>query len=235
MRFGEVCDVSVLGDRESFEFARKMTNGGELYIPSTTYSWLARDKLISVRGHAISYSLVSQFVRDGKILAVSLPEHLDELSRRLLFEVEREVPLTDLRGMLLATHLKVPFLSLDGGTAERLQDCFEVRALRSVAAPSDWRSYKGILNYYQSLAAEVGEKTCECLENGGSFKDVANEFNGGGACAGNGGESGLEFEYLLWNIVPVLREYFKERVFQPDIVRELCKQTLLLVASPIER
>lgn len=102
---GAVCDVGVLSPG-GFRLASQL--GGDLFIPSATYSWLARDRLIRVRQHIVKYTFVSQLVRDGRIFAVYLPEILDELARRLLFLGEREVPLTDLRAILLAAHLGFP-------------------------------------------------------------------------------------------------------------------------------
>ena len=38
--FGAVCDASVLVNRMNFERAQQLFDGGELYLPSATYSWL---------------------------------------------------------------------------------------------------------------------------------------------------------------------------------------------------
>jgi hypothetical protein len=234
MRFGEVCDVSVLSDRESFERARELVRGGELYLPSTTYSWLSRDKLISVRNHAIGYSLVNQFVRDGQLLVVYLPEILDELSRRLLFEVEREVPLTDLRALMLAAHLKVPLLSFEEEPLKRLRERLGAKVLQRTEISGDWRGFKEALNNYRKLAVDVGNSVHECLNNSGSFDELVKGWDGKEWNVGknHGTNPELEFEYVAWDLIPVLREYLNERVLQPEIVHELCERTLLLIARP---
>jgi hypothetical protein len=234
MRFGEVCDVSVLGDRKSFERAKELVRGGELYLPSATYSWLSRDKLISVRNHTISYSLVSQFVREGQLLVVYLPELLDELSRRLLFEAGREVPLTDLRALMLSAHLKVPLLSFEEEPLKHLQECFGAKVLRRAEISSDWRGFKEALKNYRRLAVDVGNSVNECLNNGGSFDELVKGWDEKGSNAEKslGMNSELEFEYVAWNLIPILCEYLEERVFQPEVVRELCERTLLLIARP---
>ncbi|MDI6819832.1 MAG: hypothetical protein QMC89_02865 [Candidatus Hodarchaeaceae archaeon] len=127
--FGAVCDVSVLVNRASIERAELLLDGGGLYLPSATYSWLARDRLIGVRGKAIGYSLVSQFVRDRRLLVVYLPELYDELARRLLFAVERQVPLTDLRAAMLAAHLGLPLLAFDDELTDELGDHVNARTV----------------------------------------------------------------------------------------------------------
>ena len=119
---GAICDVSVLVNRKSIERARELFGNSSLYLPASTYAWLSRDKLISVRQQAIGYSLVSQYVRDRKIYAVHLPELYDELARRLMFEAERQVPLTDLRALLLAAHMRLPLLTFSDEIAEQLEE-----------------------------------------------------------------------------------------------------------------
>jgi hypothetical protein len=225
--------VSVLGDRRSFQRAKELVRGGELYLPSATYSWLAREKLISVRNHAIGYSLVSQFVREGQLLVVYLPEILDELSRRLLFEAEREISLTDLRALMLAAHLKVPLLTLEEEPLKRLREHLGAKTLRRVGVPGDWKTFKEALGIYRKLAVEVGSRVNECLNAGGSFDELA----GGWGEETQGAVSQemnpeLGFEYVIWDMIPVLREYLRERVFEPAIVRKLCERSLLLIVKP---
>ncbi len=243
--FGAVCDVSALVDRTSFERARQLIDGGELYLPSATYGWLARDKLISVRGRAIGYSLVSQFVRDRELLVVYLPELLDELSRRLLFGVEREVPLTDLRASMLAAHLQLPLLTFDEGVVERLREHVGARTLWQLDAHADLLALREALELYRGLAADVGDYANECLNNGRAFESMAGELRRRrgddlqtktaairklGRVQANPGE--LNLRYVTWDLTPILREYLEQHVLQPEVVRELCERALLLVASP---
>jgi hypothetical protein len=238
----------VLGDRANFERARQLLDGGEFYLPSATYGWLARDKLIAVRGKTLGYSLVSQFVRDRQLLVVYLPELLDELSRRLLFGVEREVPLTDLRALMLAAHLRLPLLTFDDGIVERLRDHVGARTLWQLDAHSDWLALREALELYRELANDVGGYLGRCLNDGRAFEGLADEIHkqrGNGIRAvtaavrklsqarTNPGE--LNFRYLAWDLTPLLREYLGQHVIQPDVVRELCERALLLVASPKER
>ncbi len=245
--FGAVCDVSVLVDRASFEQAQRLLDGGELYLPSATYSWLARDKLIAVRGKALGYSLVSQFVRDRKLVVVYLPELLDELSRRLLFGVEREVPLTDLRALMLAAHLRLPLLTFDEGIVERLRGHVGARTLWQLDAHADWLALREVLELYRELASDVGSYLHKNLNDERAFEGLVDELRKqrsdslrGVAAAvrklsqarTNPGE--LSFEYVTWDLTPLLREYLKQHVLQPEVVRELCERALLLVASPDE-
>jgi hypothetical protein len=243
--FGAVCDVSVLGDRASFEQAQRLLDGGELYLPSATYSWLARDKLISVRGKTIGYSLVSQFVRDRKLLVVYLPELLDELSRHLLFGVQREVPLTDLRASMLAAHLRLPLLTFDEGVVERLREHVGARTLWRLDAHSDWLALREALELYHELASDVGSYLYKNLGDGCAFDGLVGELRKQrgdslrsvtavvrklSQARTNPGE--LSLRYVGWDLTPLLREYLEQHVLQPEIVRELCERALLLVASP---
>ena len=243
--FGAVCDVSALVDRTSFERAQRLLDGGEIYLPSATYSWLARDKLIAVRGKTLGYSLVSQFVRDRKLLVVYLPELLDELSRRLLFEVEREVPLTDLRALMLAAHLRLPLLTFDEGVVERLREHVGARTLWQLDAHSDWLALREALELYRELASDVGSYLYKNLNDGRAFEGLANKLRSQrgdslravttavrklSQAQANPGE--LNFRYVVWDLTLLLREYLEQHIIQPEVVRELCERALLLVASP---
>ncbi len=243
--FGAVCDASVLVDRENFETARSFFGGGSLCLPSATYSWLARDKLIGVRGKAVGYSLVSQFVRDGELLVVFLPELYDEISRRLLFDVEREVPLTDLRATLLATHLKLPLLAFDGELLERLRNHVGAQTLWRMETHADWLAMQEALELYRELASDVGSYLHQRLTDANAFDGLVEDLR---KCRGNdiqavtaavrklsqakANPGVLGLEYLAMDLTPVLREYLEQHVVSPEIVRELCERTLLLVASP---
>ncbi|MFQ6129331.1 MAG: hypothetical protein ACE5OT_00775 [Candidatus Hadarchaeaceae archaeon] len=245
--FGAVCDVSVLVDRASFERAQRLLDGGELYLPSATYSWLARDKLIAVRGKALGYSLVSQFVRDRKLLVVYLPELLDELSRRLLFGVEREVPLTDLRALMLAAHLRLPLLTFDGEVVERLREHVGAGTLWQLNAHTDWLALREVLELYRELASDVGSHLHKNLNDERAFEGLIAELRkrrgdslrGVTAavrklCQARTNPRELSFRYVTWDLTPLLREYLKQHVLQPEVVRELCERALLLVANPKE-
>ncbi len=245
--FGAVCDVSVLVDRANFELARELVDGGDLYIPSATYGWLARDKFISVRGRAVGYSLVNQFVRDRELLVIYLPELLDELSRRLLFGVEREMPLTDLRALMLAAHLQLPLLTFGEELTERLQEHVGARSLWKVDAHADRGSLQAALDIYGQLAADLGGYLGRHLNNGANFAGLVEEVRRlrmdslrAAATAvrklsrarTNPGK--IDLTYVAWNIMPILGEYLEQHVVQPEVVHELCKRALLLIASPAD-
>jgi hypothetical protein len=243
--FGAVCDASVLVDRESFERAQRLFDGGSLHLPSSTYSWLARDKLIGVRGKVIGYSLVSQFVRDGKLLVTFLPELYDEISRRLLFDIEREVPLTDIRASLLATHLKLPLLMFDYGLLERMHQHIDAHTLWQLDAHADWLAMKEALELYRELASDVGGYLYNNIEDAETFGNLSNELR---RCRGDDLQAVTEavkklsqartnpgvlsFRYIALDLMPVIRGYVEQHVLQPEVVRELCERALLLVASP---
>jgi len=242
---GAVCDVSVLVGRESFERARELLDGGELCLPSATYSWLARDKLIAVRGKALGYSLVSQFVRDGELLVVYLPELYDEIARRLLFEVEREVPLTDLRAVMMAAHLGLPLLTMDGEVVDDLREHLGARILWQLDSHPDRLAMGEALGLYRELSREFGNCLSQVLYEGNGFGSAIEELRRSGResvqnvveatqrlsqARANPGEVSLE--YLAWDLTPVVREYLEQHVLQPEVVRGLCGRALLMVASP---
>ena len=243
--FGAVCDASVLVNRTNFERAKQLFDGGELYLPSATYSWLARDKLIAVRGKAIGYSLVSQFVRDQGLFVVYLPELYDELSRRLLFAVDRQVPLTDLRAAMLATHMRLPLLAFDDELVERLQENFDGQVIWQLDLHADWPAIEEALELYRELSRDIGEYLCERLSEDDAFERAMEELRSHlgdilkatatsarkvGQAKPNPGM--LNFKYLTWDLTSVVCEYAKQHVLQPEVVREVCERALLLVASP---
>jgi len=243
--FGAVCDASVLVNRTNFERAQQLFDGGELYLPSATYSWLARDKLIAVRGKAIGYSLISQFVRDQGLFVVYLPELYDELSRRLLFAVDRQVPLTDLRAAMLATHMRLPLLAFDDELVERLQENFDGQVIWQLDLHADWPAIEEALGLYRELSSDVGGYLCERLSEDNAFERAVEELRSHlgdtlkataaparkvGQAKPNPGM--LNFKYLTWDLTTVVCEYSKQHVLQPEVVREVCERALLLVASP---
>lgn len=242
--FGAICDVSILTDRSSFERARQLVCGGDLYLPSATYSWLARDKLIEVRGKTLGYSLVSQFVRDRQLLIVFLPEILDELSRRLLFKIGREIPLTDLRAWMLSAHLGLPLLTFDEKPVEEIREHTGARSLWKLDVHPDWPVLGETLRLYLRLVKEVGCYLSKTLGDEGAFRSMVDVLQREGSngiltaaavrrlCRTQPNPGGLNLECLAWDLTPLLREYLEQHVLQPDVLRELCERTLLMVASP---
>jgi hypothetical protein len=243
--FGAICDVSVLVNRASVERAKHMLDGGELYLPSATYSWLARDKLISVRGKAVGYSLISQFVRDRALLIVYLPELYDELARRLLFTVDRRVPLTDLRAAMLAGYLKLPLLTFDDEVTKRLSDHVNARMLWQLNLHANWLAMREALELYRELSSDVGGYLSQRMGRPNAFENAIEELQNHNKnnlqavtaalkrlnrARPNPGS--LNFKYLTWDLMPIMREYVEQHVLQPEVMRELCERVLLLVATP---
>ncbi len=243
--FGAVCDVSVLADRDSFKLARQLIRGGELYLPSATYSWLARDRLISVRGQSIGYSLVNQFVRDGELLVVYLPELLDEISRRLLYGVDREVPLTDLRAAMLAAHLKMPILTLSDQFTERLNDHVGGQKIWQLDVHGNAGAILAAIELYGELASDLGSYLSR-HQNGAEFEALVEELKrlrldnlrAMAACLQKIRQphhSGkLSLVYLGWDITHILREYLEQNIVPPEVVGKLYEKSLLLIASPAD-
>jgi len=243
--FGAVCDVSVLVSRTNIERAQQLFDGGELYLPSATYSWLARDKLIGVRGKAIGYSLISQFVRDRGLFVVYLPELYDELSRRLLFAVERQVPLTDLRAAMLAAHMRLPLLAFDDEPIDRLRESVDAQVMWQLDAHADWLAMREALELYRELSSDIGGYLSQRLSEDDAIQSAVEELQ---KCRGDSLQATaaavrrlgqarpnpgtLNFRYLTWDLTPIVREYVQQHVLQPEVVRELCERVLLLIANP---
>jgi len=238
---GAVCDVSLLADRGDFEDAWRLLDGGELCLPSATYGWLARDKLISVRDTAACYSLVSQLVRDGELLVVYLPELLDEISRRLLFEIDHKVPLTDIRAIMLAAHLGLPLLTLEEEPVKSLREHVGARTLWHEDIRADRRELEQVVEMYRELTADVGYYLSQRLDKEEVFDGLVEKLgkreNRSQPAPKSSNQTRedsceLSFECLAWDLTPILCDYLEQHVLHLDVVQELCERSLLLVASP---
>jgi hypothetical protein len=238
-----VCDVSVLESSESMEAAKKLVPG-PFYLPSSTYSWLARERVISVRDVVLTYSLVSRFVREDEVIAVYLPEILDEVARRLLFEVEREVPLTDLRSLLLSSHLRLPLLTLD---PKQLQNLVETKAeiLWEFELHAERMVLREILCAYRKLAAEVGGLVYDLLNDGLSAEAVSQKIRGERDSSmrslalsldelgkGKTNPGRLGFKFLFLDLSGPLRDFLRYRALQGESLRGVCEKSLCLVMLP---
>jgi hypothetical protein len=238
--FGAVADISALINRENFEEARNLFWMGELFFPSATYSWLARDKLIEVRGKPLSYSLVGRFVQERELLVAYLPELLEEISRRILFEVDHKISLTDLRAIMLATHLKLPLLVFDEELMERLDRFVRTEVICALEAPAGWHAIKEVLEFYARLSESAGSYLSEHLEEDDAVEGLVKELKSQDLLqipkstdrekkrmdSGN-----LNFRCLALDFTQVLREYRRQHVLQPEVVEGLCRQSVLVIAS----
>ncbi|MGC8816895.1 MAG: hypothetical protein ACP5PX_03700 [Candidatus Hadarchaeum sp.] len=242
--FGAVCDVSVLTTRDNFEKSRQIFSGGGLYLPSATYSWLSRDKLISVRGLTVGYSLVNQFVRDGELIVVYLPELLDEISRRLLYGAEREIPLTDLRASMLAAYLKMPILTFGDQLIERLSDHLGAKTIWRLDVHPDRGSLLTAIDLYWELASDLGSYLSRHQNNGVEFEVLVEELRRikldslrmrTARMLKNSpqppGSGSLNLAYVGWDITTIMREYLEQKIIPPEVARGLYEKSLLLIAS----
>lgn len=240
-----VCDVSVLESSDSMEAAKKLVPG-PFYFPSSTYSWLARERVISVRDVVLTHSLVSRFLREGDVIAAYLPEILDEVARRLLFEVEREVPLTDLRSLLLSSHLHLPLLTLDPKQLRNLLETkaevvweFELHAERTVL--------REILSAYKKLLTEVGGLVYELLNNGSSAETIPQKVRAKRnpsmrslvtsleeLSRGRTNPGRLGFRFLFLDLSGPLRDFMRYRTLQGESLRGVCEKSLCLVVFPCD-
>lgn len=243
--FGAVCDPSVLKDRGSLNKAQSLFNGSGLYIPSSTYSWLSRSKLIQIRHHTVKYSLLKQMVRDRRIYPAHMPELYDEMSRKIMFEADHNIALTDLRSLFLASHLQLPTLTFDENLIERISKEMGIRTLERFEAHANWLTIRSALELYRELSFDSSKRFHERLEDGGNFSETVREveeshkenFRSTEKSAqkigqGQTNPGALEFQYLAWNILPGIQEYYEQDIVRPDTLRQICERSILLIASP---
>lgn len=244
---GAVCDTSVLKDRLSLNGAQRFFHCFGLYIPSSTYSWLSRSKLIQVRNQTVKYSLLKQMVRRRSIYPIHLPELYDEIGRQIMFETNHKVALTDLRGLLLAAHLQLPILTYDDNLLGRISDRIGTKIIKRFEADSNWLNIRELLNLYREISFRSGKEFLEQLENGLDFEDTVKEIKNSSrkniktstksmkqVNDNNGDSEKLEFKYVAWDILPSLHEYYKQKIFQKEIFRQACERSIILMAKPTD-
>ncbi len=243
--FGAVCDISVLTNQPTLENAQKYFQNSGLYLPTPTYSWLSRSKLIEVRHQAVKHTLVKKQVQKRKIYPTHLPDLYDEISRQIMFDTNHNVALTDLRGLMLAAHLQLPILTFDKQLKERISKEIGIRTIYKIKAHPDWLNLRNILELYREISFGAGKKFHNQLDNEKTFpqtiqkiektyKDTVKkthktikENNQKQANPGN-----LKFHYIAWNILPSLKEYHEQNILPPKTIQQICERTTLLIATP---
>lgn len=243
--YGAVCDVSVLVNRDSVNRARELFSDRGFYLPNSTYSWLSHSRFIKVRDQAVGYSLLSQLVRTRQVYPILLPEVYNELARKIMFEVDHNVPLTDLRTAFLSTHLKLPLLTFDEKLIERLSNHIETYKLWSIRTHANWLAIRQILELYREFLFGVGEELNDRIGEKDSFSKIVSEVKSERRerlqkitssiqkiSQGQTNPGTLKFQCLAWNIQPSIREYLDQHVLEPGIIRELCERALILTARP---
>lgn len=243
--FGAVCDISVLTGLNFLDTAQELFPNSGLYIPSPTYSWLSRSKLIEVRNQKVKYSLINPLVRERKIYPIHLPDIYDEISRQIMFETEHKVALTDLRGLILAAHLQLPILTFDANLVERIAEEIGIRTVDRFRTHSNWMNIRNMLQLYRELSFQSGKFFQKQLENGNTFPETTQElieFNkthmdktreSFQEVEGGGNDSKrMELRYLTWDIIPSIRDYYDQNIVSSKTIQQICEKCVLLVASP---
>ena len=225
MKLGAVCDVSVLAGAEQFRQGRRLMRA-PLFLPSSTYSWVLRDKAIGVRSYEIGYSLLGCLVRERKVVAVYLPELLDEIGRHLLFAANRQIPLTDIRAVLLAAHLGLPVVSLDSQLKQELVEHLGARSLGVLGLGNGCEGYARAVGRYQRLARSVGFELAKRLGNGsGAHLEASLGFQGDES-------PDIGIECLVIDLFPVLNRYLEDQVLPRAVIEELCRYAAVGVVGP---
>ncbi len=243
--FGTVCDISVLSKTEFLDIAQELFSNCGLYIPSPTYSWLSRSKLIEVRNQRVKYSLINPLVRERKIYPIHLPDLYDEISRQIMFDTDHQVALTDLRGLILAAHLQLPILTFDENLIDRVSEEIGVHTLENFTVYSNWMNIKNVLRLYRQLSFKSGKLFKEQLENGRSFPKTTRELRDSQKnffrkveesfqeVDNEEEDSGkIEFSYITWDILPSVQDYYEQNIVAPKTLRQICDKCILLIASP---
>lgn len=214
----------------------------ELYITSATYSWLARDKLIGVRGKQLSYTLLRHLVHNRQLLVVYLPELYDELARRLLFQTEKKIPLTDLRSLLPSAYLKLPLIALDDELLKRLSEHLEAKVILRIRSGMGVYSAFNALNLYRGMAYEIGKALSSRIDESSTCSQIAREvirrFSAASEKAiaensscSNENLNGLDFKFVIWDLTSAIREYSEHRVIQQDTMEMVCEAIMLPIAT----
>ncbi len=243
--YGAVCDTSVLTNQNTLKNAHQYFQNSGLYLPTTTYSWLSRSKLIEVRHQAVKYSLINKEVQKRKIYPTHLPEIYDEISRQIMFHTNHQVALTDLRGLMLAAHLQLPILTYDKKLLERISKEIGIKTIYKVKAHPDWLTIRNILELYRELSFGAGKHFHKQNDNKKTFpqtireiereykktvkktNDSIKENSQKQANPGN-----LKFHYLIWDILPSLQEYHEQNILPPKTMKQIYERTALLIATP---
>ncbi len=243
--FGAVCDISVLTNQNKLKNAHKYFQNSGLYLPSHTYSWLSRSKLIEVRHQAVKYSLINQEVQKRKVYPTHLPDLYDEISRQIMFNTNHKVALTDLRGLMLGAHLQLPVLTFDEKLVERISKEIGIITLHKIKAHPDWLTLRNILELYRELSFGAGKCFHEQIDNGKTFPKIIREIESEyretvkktsetikekSQKQANPGH--LKFHYLAWDILPDLKEYYEQNILPPETMKQICERTTLLIATP---
>lgn len=243
--FGAVCDISILTDQNSLKNAHNYFKNSGLYLPSPTYSWLSRNKLIEVRKQPVKYSLIKQEVQNRKIYPTHLPEIYDELSRQIMFDTKHQIPLTDLRGLMLGAHLQMPILTFDSELIERISQEIGIMKITEVSTNPNWITLRNILEIYREILFTCGKKFHENLDDNKTFpqittsieREIMNKVKKSKKSIKKSEKEKeerreLEFQFLTWDILPSLKEYYKQNILPPKILRKICERTSLLIATP---
>ncbi|MFN4132845.1 MAG: hypothetical protein ACK4GQ_00515, partial [Candidatus Hadarchaeales archaeon] len=178
----------------------------------------------------LSYAHLSRLVRDGQLVVIYLPEILDEISRRLLFEVDRELPLTDIRAIMLASHLKTPLLTLDREFIPKLEESLNARILQEVQLPPDGWVFRKLLRDYRNLSSSLAPSLFSLLNNGGTLTDAIRDAKIN--WEGNGGTPSITINFIAIDILDILRDYLEQHIFTSDTIQKLCENSLFLTATP---
>ncbi len=205
--YGAVCDVGILSSFQNFRRVRLLLDG-DLFIPSVTYSWLARDKLIQVRKHVIKYTFVNQLLRNGEIFALYLPEILDELARRLLFLEKREISLTDLRTILLASHLGFPVVSIEEELCSEILEGLNAKLVGKEFLKGEHQLLRRAVQQYRRFRT-----------------------TGSLPCTQEPIESCITLNFFHVDLSPVLDEYAEEQVLPSDVILRLDECSSFAVLS----
>lgn len=238
---GVTCDVSALTDRDTLDRTQDFFNSSGLYIPNSTYSWLKRSKFIEVRKQAVKYSLISELVRNRRIFPTHLPGIYDEISRKIMFETEHNVALTDLRGLLLSTHLQLPILTFDKELVKRISKEIGVHRIHEIETTTDWLSISKVLELYRDISFDSGKQFFGEIENNTPFpkvtRKIQDSYDGEFTKIKSSDEptknpaKTLKFTFLIWNIFPFIQEYHSQKIIQSETARQICERCVLLVAQ----
>lgn len=146
--------------------------------------------------------------------------------------------------MILAAHLQAPLLTFDDELLNRLAKHIDVQEIGSFKANWSLTIAGKVLELYRDLVLDFSDRFHEKIEEENVFSGVTKKIRktrekNFKATAGmvqkinkkRSNFGALNFHYLAWNLLPVIREYVDQHVLRPEVIRGLCGQTFLLLAA----
>lgn len=162
-----------------------------------------------------------------------------------MFETNHNVSLTDIRALLLSSHLQIPVITFDDDLINRVSKEIGIKTIHRFEAHSNWLAIRDVLQLYRELSFKSSKRFHQQLEDEGDFpkiiriikeahrKEIKNTEKYTQRISQGQEDSGvLDLHYLGWNILPCIQEYHDQAIVRPSITQQICERAILLIAKP---